>query len=129
MILNASSIVQYVIQLKNETIIHAKANTKKIIPAKKYYSWNHRTFICENGQYLKGVADTSVIVCDEIINSTDSASRNVTKAISTNVMSTLSTNFHNKKVRYNIDSYILHAVSSDYIIICNCYYLLSFCKT
>ena len=46
------------------------------------------------------MADTSVIVCDEIINSTDSASRNVTKAISTNVMSTLSTNFHNKKVRY-----------------------------
>ena len=100
MILNAYSIVQYVIQLKNETIIHAKASTKNIIPAKTYYSWNHRTFICENGQYLKGVADTSVIVCDEIINSTDSASRNVTKAISTNVMSTLSTNFHNKKVRY-----------------------------
>ena len=89
-----------IIQLKNETIIHATASTKNIILAKTYYSWNHRTFICENGQYLKGVADTSVIVCDEIINSTDSASRNVTKAISTNVMSTLSTNFHNKKVRY-----------------------------
>ena len=64
MILNGNSIVQYVIQLKNETIIHAKASTKNIIPTKKYYSWNPSTFIYENGQYLKGVADTSVIVCD-----------------------------------------------------------------
>ena len=39
--------------------------------------------ISENGKYVESIADNSNIVCDEIINATDSASTNV------------STNFHN----------------------------------
>ena len=39
--------------------------------------------ISENGKYLKSIADNSNIVCDEIINDTDSVYTNV------------STNFHN----------------------------------
>ena len=53
----------------------------------KNYSWNPSTCIYENDKYLKSIADTSVIVCDEIINATDSVSTNVTNTISTNVMS------------------------------------------
>ena len=33
----------------------------------KDYSWNPSTRICKNGKYLKSIADTSVITCDEII--------------------------------------------------------------
>ena len=33
---------------------------------KKDYGWNPSTSICENSKYLKSIADTSVIVCDEI---------------------------------------------------------------
>ena len=44
----------------NESVKSA-GNAKK---KKKYiyiYSWNFSTCICENGQYLKSIADTSVI--------------------------------------------------------------------
>ena len=34
---------------------------------KKDSSWNPSTCICENSKYLKGIADTSVIECAEII--------------------------------------------------------------
>ena len=47
-----------------------------------------------------------MIMCDEIINDANSVSRNVP----TNVTSTILTNFHNKKVRYKIDFYVLHTV-------------------
>ena len=34
---------------------------------KKYNSWDPSTCICDNSKYLKSIADTSVIECDEII--------------------------------------------------------------
>ena len=57
-----------------------------------------------------------MIACDEIINATDSVSRNVTNTIPTNmtdtisinVTSTVSTNSDNEKVRYKMDCYISH---------------------
>ena len=57
-------------------------------------------------------------MCDEFINSTHSVSTNVTNAIqtnmtniiSTNVTSTLSMDSDDKKVRYKMDCYILHAI-------------------
>ena len=55
---------------------------------KKDYSWNPSTCICKNGISLKRIADTSVIVCDEIINATDSVSTNATNTISANTKST-----------------------------------------
>ena len=60
--------------------------------SKNDYSWNPSMCICENGKYLKHIADTSVIVHDEIINATDSVSANVTNTTPTNKTSTISAN-------------------------------------
>ena len=57
---------------------------------KKDYSWNPSTCICENSRYLKSIADNSVILCDEIINNTESAPTIVTNTIATNVTSKFS---------------------------------------
>ena len=35
---------------------------------KKDYTWNLSTCICENGNYLKSIDDTLVILFNEIIN-------------------------------------------------------------
>ena len=57
------------------------------------YSWSPSMRNCENSRYLKNVADTSVIVCDEIINDTGSVSTNVRSIISINLASTMLANF------------------------------------
>ena len=65
-IVNENSLVQHVIQIKNGIIIYFNVNVKIIVHAKKYYSWNHSTCICENSKYLKRIADTLAIELDEI---------------------------------------------------------------
>ena len=60
----------------------------------------------KNGKYLKGIADTLVIACDEIIYVMVVVSTKWTNMIPTNVLR----NCHNKKVRYEIDCHILHTV-------------------
>ena len=55
-----------------------------------------------NGTYLENIIDDSVIIFDEIISAADS--------VSTKVTSTVSTNVHNKKLRYRLSCYILHMV-------------------
>ena len=92
---------------------------------KKHYSWNPSTCICENSKYVKSIADTSVIMCDEIISVMDIVSKKMTNTIATNV----SINCHTKKVRYKIDCYILHSFINDHITIDDNYHLLSLCKT
>ena len=80
----------------------------------KNYSWNPSTCICENGKSLKSIVDTSVIVCDEIINATDSVSTNVINTIPTNITNTISKNVtsiasinsDDKKVTYKLDLHI-----------------------
>ena len=72
---------------------------------KKDYSWDTSTCIRENIKYLKKVADTSVIECDEVTTVMDIASTKKTNTIATNVTSTASINCHSKKVR---DCYIWH---------------------
>ena len=59
MIVNAKSIVQYVIQSKNGIIKRANANIKIMISVKKDYSWNPSTCICENSKYYRNVGETS----------------------------------------------------------------------
>ena len=61
---------------------------------------NPSTCICEIGKYLGSIIDDSVITGDEITNVRDSIS---------NVTSSVSTNFYNKKVRYEL-YYIMHIV-------------------
>ena len=76
---------------------------KKYWTCKKGYSWNPSACIFENRKYLKGLVDTSVIVCDDIINATDSVSTNVANTVPTNMKNSMSTCqqycvkiFHNK---------------------------------
>ena len=52
---------------------------------KKDYSWNPSACICENSKYLKSIADTLVIACDEFIFVMDIVSTKMTKTIATNV--------------------------------------------
>ena len=66
---------------------------------KKDYSWNPSTFICEKSKYLKRIADTSVIECDEIIFVMDIVSTKRTNTMATNVTGTASLSCHSKKVR------------------------------
>ena len=92
---------------------------------KRLYSWNPGSCICENGKYLKSIADTSIIKCNEIINVMDSLSTNVTNTVPITVTSTVSISSNDKKVRYKMDYYILHTVLIVVIllfIIANIYY-------
>ena len=75
----------------------------------KDYSWNRSICTFENSRHLS-IADTSVIVCDEMKNATDSVSTNVTSIISTNVTSSMLTNSDEKKVKYKMDCCIQHTV-------------------
>ena len=65
-IVNANSIVQYLIQIKNGIIKHVNVNVKIILRAKKNYIWNPITCISDNSKYLKGITDTSVTKCDKL---------------------------------------------------------------
>lgn len=56
-IVNANSIGQHVIQIKNEIIINTNASVKIIVTIKKNYSWNSSACIFENSKYLKHIAN------------------------------------------------------------------------
>ena len=60
----------------------------------KDYSWNPNTCICESSKYLKGIADTTVTKCDEIVIVMNNLSTKKTNTITTNVTSTASINCH-----------------------------------
>ena len=55
MIIKINSIAKHDIQIKNGTMINVNASLKGIMPTKIYYSWNPRTYICENSRYLKSI--------------------------------------------------------------------------
>ena len=97
-------------------------NVKIIVYAKKDYSWNPSTCICENSKYLKSIADTSLIACDEIVSFVDIVSTKRTNTIATN----LPINSDHNKVRHKID--FAYNFIIDHITINNYYYLLSYCK-
>ena len=65
----------------------------------KDFSWNPNRCICENGKYLKSVADISVITCVEIISVMYIVSTKMTNTIAATITSTASINCHSKKVR------------------------------
>ena len=98
---------------------------------RKDYSVNPSTCIYENGKYLKSIADTSVIVCDEMIIAIDEVSTNVTNTIPTNMTNTISANVTStaiismKKIEIkNGLLYFAHVFISDHITIHNRYYFL-----
>ena len=77
MIVNANSILQHVIQIKNGIMKHTNASLKIILRAKKDFSWNLSTYVCENSKYLKSIVDDSKITYNEIIYVMDIVSTNV----------------------------------------------------
>ena len=87
-IVNANSIAQHVIQIKNEIMKHANANVKTIKQTKKITVGILIHVFVRKEKYLGSTADDSVITCDEIINARDSIS---------NVTSTASKDFYDKK--------------------------------
>ena len=105
-IVNAKSVVQHLIEIKNGIIKHVIVIVKIFRSAKKDYSWNPSTCICENSKYLKSMADTSVITCDEIISVMKIVSTKMTNTIGTNVTK----NCRSQKVRHKFYCYILHTV-------------------
>ena len=102
-IVNACSIVTKCNSLKKWNNKACHCECKNYHKCKKDYSWNTSTCICDNSKYLKSVADTSVIIRNEIIYVVDIASTKITNIIETNVTKKC----HIKKVR---DSYILYTV-------------------
>ena len=102
MTVNANSIVQHVLKNKKWSNYKCQCACNKYHTCKKDHSWNLSACVCENSRYLKS------IMCDEIPNVTYSVPTNVTDTIPTNVTSSVSINSDDKKVRYEMDCYILH---------------------
>ena len=106
MIVSTNSIVQYVIQIKNEITKHVNLNIKIIVRAKKIIFGILAHVFVRIASIWKSITKTSVIVGDEIISVMDIISATMTNTTSTNVTK----NCHNKKVRYKFDYYIfLHS--------------------
>ena len=59
---------------------------------KKDYSWNPSKCTCENKKFLKNIADTSVIECDEIMIVMVIVSTKKTNTIATKNTNTIATN-------------------------------------
>ena len=74
--------------------------------AKKDYSWNPRTCICESGKYLKTIGDDLKIVCDKIIYVIDIVSTKMKNNMATSYVS-INSDF--KRGRYKIDCYTLQS--------------------
>ena len=89
-------VVQNAIQNKKRNNEISQYECKHYCKCKKDYSWNSSTLICENSKYLKSIADTSVIECDEIIIVIDNVLTKKTNTIATHVTRTASINSHSK---------------------------------
>ena len=72
---------------------------------------------------VASITEDSLIIWDEFI-SEDSVLTNVSTNLSTNVTSNVSINVFNKKVKYKMGSYVLHAVllMTIFIIAVICYH-------
>ena len=127
-ILNAISIVQYVIQIKNVKIKHANVNIKIIVSASKTKVGipEHVLVTIVNIQKILLILQCSVTKCDEIIIVMDNVSIKKTNAIARNVTSTTSINCNSKKIR---DCYILPIALLAIILQLMDYYFLSLFKT
>ena len=101
-IVNANSVVQHVIQIKNGIIDYVIVNVKIVVSIKK-----NIVGILNVTDTSKSVADTSVTECGEIIIVMNNSSTKNTNTITPNVTKTSSINCLSTKVR---DCYVLHKV-------------------
>ena len=63
----ANLMVKNITQIKSEITINFSVSAKiqeNIMHAKKMYIWVLAACTCENGKYLRGIIDNSVITCD-----------------------------------------------------------------
>ena len=103
---NVNSIVQHIIK-KNWNSKTCQCECKSYHKCDKNYSLNPSTCICENSNYLKSVADTSVTKCNKIVFVIKNLSTKKANTITTNVTTTALINCHSTKAR---DCYTLHTV-------------------
>ena len=75
---------------QNGIMKSANVSAKSYGMCKKDYDWNPSTYICENGRYLKHIADTSVIASNKFMNAADTVSTNATNTIPTNFTTAVS---------------------------------------
>ena len=92
-------------------------DVKNYLACKKDYSCKSTTCICENIKLMKSIVDNLKMVWDEVIYVVDMVSANVTKTIPINVISTVSINCHNKKVRYKMDYALLELLMNKVLFI------------
>ena len=97
-----------------------KCECKNYHKCKKDYSWNLSTCISENNKYLKSIADTSVMKCNEILTAM--------KIVTTKTTNTVAKNATNKRLFYLAHRFIGNHITGNHIAIDNQYYLLSLCK-
>ena len=96
---------------KMELMKHVNKCVKVIVCVKQiFYSWNPSACICDNSKCSKIILDDLKIVCDEIKNAADSVSAILTNILRKNVVSSISTNLYEKKVRYKMDCCFLHMI-------------------
>ena len=85
-----------VFQIKSGITISVNTSAKKYIWKRLY--WNWATCNCENGKYLAGIINDSVITCDEI---TDVEAKSLDKEkkanFTTNFTRNFTTSFNEKK--------------------------------
>ena len=99
---NSNSIVQLESQISNGITKHVNASVKLILHLKRIHE--------EIRIYLKGIADYSKTVYNEIIYVMNILSTNVLSTVLANVRSTILTNSDDEKLRYKMECYILHIV-------------------
>ena len=90
-------------------------NQKEHNGCEKCYIWNSSTCSFENIEYLASIIEDLLITGDKIINNADSVSTN----LAINIMSTVSTNYHNENIIYKVGCYILLTV----LLVMTDYYL------
>ena len=108
MIVNANWMVQHVIQVKNRIMVNVNASIKSIARAKNIIVGILEHLFVRVLAISYSIIDNLVIVCDGIINATDSVLTNKTNTAPINATITTSINSENKYVRYKTDCYILY---------------------
>ena len=68
-------------------------NCKKCHVCEKDYIWNPATCICKNGIYTASIIDNSAIMCDEILETYDKETKNISTKFNENKATSNTQNF------------------------------------
>ena len=108
---------QTVSQINAGMTINVDVSVKTKYISKKYV-WNRSTCICENGKYLAGIMDDSVVICDKVIESNDEEIKTIP----------ISFNEENKTCKAQKFLYFTSLFINYHCIIDGCYYILLYDK-